>query len=149
MFDKTSAWHYSDVIMSVVASQINCISIVYSTICSGINQRKHQSSASLAFVRGIHRCLVNSLHKGPVMWEMFPFDDVIMWSQKSFITNKTFQKTCLYMVIAVPANGLAPLGAMPSTGTAMTMFRSHIFGSGHKLQLSCYLVLLSIDSKTR
>ena len=42
------------------------------------NQRKHQSSASLAFVRGIHRWPVNSLHKGPVTRKMFPFDDVIM-----------------------------------------------------------------------
>ena len=42
------------------------------------DQRKHQSSASLAFVRGIHRRPVNSPHKGPVMRKMFPFDDVIM-----------------------------------------------------------------------
>ena len=40
--------------------------------------RKPQSSASLAFVRGIHRWPVNSPHKGPVMWKVFPFDDVIM-----------------------------------------------------------------------
>ena len=42
------------------------------------NQRKHQSSASLAFVRGIHRSPVNSPHKWPVTRKMFPFDDVIM-----------------------------------------------------------------------
>ena len=40
---------------------------------------KHQSSASLAFVRGIHRWPVNSPHKGPVTRKMFPFDDVIMF----------------------------------------------------------------------
>ena len=39
---------------------------------------KHQSSASLAFVRGIHRWPMNSPHKGSVMWKMFLFDDVIM-----------------------------------------------------------------------
>ena len=39
---------------------------------------KHQSSASLAFVRGINRWPVNSPHKWPVTWKMFPFDDVIM-----------------------------------------------------------------------
>ena len=54
--------HYSDVLMSAMASQITGISIVYSTVCSGADQRKYQSSASLAFVRGIHRCLMNSLH---------------------------------------------------------------------------------------
>ena len=71
-------WHYSDIIMSMMASEITSLMIVYSTIYLGANQRKHQSSASLAFVRGIHRWLVISLHKGPVMWKMFPFDDVIM-----------------------------------------------------------------------
>ena len=43
------------------------------------DQRKHQSSASLAFVRGIQRWPVNSPHKGPVTRKMFPFDDVIVW----------------------------------------------------------------------
>ena len=52
--------------------------IVYSTVYSGANQRKHQSSASLAFVRGIHRWLVNFPHKGSVTRKMFPFGDVIM-----------------------------------------------------------------------
>ena len=42
------------------------------------DQRKRQSSASLAFVRGIHRWPVNSPHKWPVTRQMFPFDDVIM-----------------------------------------------------------------------
>ena len=69
---------YSDIIISVVMSQITGISIVCTTICSDSDQRKHQSSASLAFVRGIHRSAVNSPHKGPVAWKMFPFADVIM-----------------------------------------------------------------------
>ena len=73
------AAHYSDVIMSMMASQITSFLIVCSTVCSGTDQRKHQSSASLAFVWGIHQSLVDSPHKGPVMWKMFPFDDVIMW----------------------------------------------------------------------
>ena len=71
--------HYSDVIMSTMASQITSHTIVYSTVYSGIDQRKHQSSTSLAFVRGIHRWPVNSPHKGPVTRKMFPFDDVIIW----------------------------------------------------------------------
>ena len=57
---------------------ITSITIVYLTVYSGADQRKHQSSASLAFVRGIHRWPVNSPHKGPVTRKMFPFDDVIM-----------------------------------------------------------------------
>ena len=57
------------------ASQITGISLVCSTVCSGADQRKHQSSAPLAFVRGIHRWLVNSLHKRTITRKMFPFND--------------------------------------------------------------------------
>ena len=66
--------------MSAMASQINSPTIVFSTVYSGRDERKHQSSASLAFARGIHRWPVNSPHKGPVTRKMFPFDDVIMES---------------------------------------------------------------------
>ena len=52
--------------------------IVYSTVYSGVDQSKHKSPASLAFVREIHRWPVNSPHKRPVTRKMFPFDDVIM-----------------------------------------------------------------------
>ena len=47
--------HYMDVIMTTMGSQITSLTIVYSTVYSGADQRKHQSSASLAFVWGIHR----------------------------------------------------------------------------------------------
>ena len=70
--------HYGDVIMGTMASQITSLTIVYSTVYSGADQRKHQSSASLASVRGIHWGPVNSPHKWPVTRKMFPFDDVIM-----------------------------------------------------------------------
>ena len=63
--------HYNDVIISAMASQITSLKIAYSTVYSGTDQRKHQSSTSLAFMRGIHR-------SGPVTRKMFPFDGVIM-----------------------------------------------------------------------
>ena len=66
------------VTMSSIASQITSLTIVYSTVYSDADQRKHQNSASAAFVRGIHRSPVNSPHKWPVTRKMFPFDDVIM-----------------------------------------------------------------------
>ena len=72
--------HYGDVIMSATASQITSLAIVCSNVYSGTDQRKHQSSASLAFVPGIYQWPVNSPHKGPVTRKMFPFDDVIMYS---------------------------------------------------------------------
>ena len=71
-------WHYNDAIMSSLASEVTSLTIVYSTVYSGADQRKHRSSTSLAFVRGIHRGPVNSLHKWPVTRKMFRFYDVIM-----------------------------------------------------------------------
>ena len=71
-------YHYCDVIMGTAASQITSLTIVYTTVYSDADQSKHQSSASLAFVWGIHRSPVNSPHKWPVPRKMFPFDDVIM-----------------------------------------------------------------------
>ena len=75
--------HYSDAIMRTMASQITSVSVVCSTVCLGADQRKHQSSVSLAFVRGVHRSPVDSR-------KMFPFDDVIMFTnlpQSHIITS--------------------------------------------------------------
>ena len=47
--------HYNDVIMTTMASKTTSLTVVYSTVYSDADQRKHQSSASLAFVWGIHR----------------------------------------------------------------------------------------------
>ena len=64
--------------MDAMASKITSFTVVYSTVFSSTDHGKQQSSASLAFVRGIHRWPVNSLHKWAVTRKMFPFDDVIM-----------------------------------------------------------------------
>ena len=79
-YPQMNVTHYDDVIMTMLASQITSLTVVYSIVHSGVNQRKHQSSASLAFVREIHRGPVNFPHKWPVTRKMFPFDDVIMGS---------------------------------------------------------------------
>ena len=76
--DTQTQKHYNDVITNAIASQITSLTVVYSTVYSDADQGKHQSSASLAFVRGFHRGPVNSPHKWPVTRKMFPFDDVIM-----------------------------------------------------------------------
>ena len=73
-------WHYSNVIMSAMASQITSLMVVFSTVYPGADQIKHQSFAPLAFVRGIHRWPVNSAHERPVTWKTLPFDDVIIFS---------------------------------------------------------------------
>ena len=87
--------------MGMMVSQITSLKIVYSTVYSGPDQRKHQSSASLAFVRGIHRSPVNSPNKGPVTWKMFPFDDVIIYSEHhtqvgKFLKNTVLNKTWIH-----------------------------------------------------
>ena len=76
-------YHCNDVIMGAIASQITSLTIVFSTVYLDTGQRKHQSSTSLAFERGIHRRPVNSQHKWPVTRKMFPFDDVIMLHQNN------------------------------------------------------------------
>ena len=66
--DMVQFFHYYDVMMGAMASQITSLTIVYSTVYSDADQSKHQSYASL--VRGIHP--VNSLHKWPVTRKLFP-----------------------------------------------------------------------------
>ena len=79
-----------------------CVSNHQSCICLlnrlvGVDQRKHQSSASLAFVWGIHRGPVTSPHKGPVTQKMFPFDDVIKWSFSKYHMTSIFDIVRLYI----------------------------------------------------
>ena len=70
--------NYNGVIMGAMVSQITSLTIVYSIVYPWSDQRKHQSSALLAFVRWIHRWPVNSPHKWPVTRKMFQCDDAIM-----------------------------------------------------------------------
>ena len=107
-------YHYGDIIMGAIASQITNLSIVYSTVYADANQRKHQSFAPLAFVRGIHRGPVNSPHKWPVTRKMFPFDDVIIFT--TVATGQVYRFTTLVSVqwnhISVPLIGVhsSPIG---------------------------------------
>ena len=95
--ESAATLHYNDVIMGAMASEIISLAIVYSTAYPDAVQRKHQSFASLAFVRGIHRWPVNSPHKGPETRKMLPFDYAIMvtWF--------------CYQMIAKPSNMTRPI----------------------------------------
>ena len=95
--------HYNDVIMSAISSQITSLTIVYSTVYSAADQRKHQRSASLAIVRGIHRGPVNSPHK---------------WS----VTRKCFHlMTSSCGIIVRPGCGIYRLMFTPSSSTPLTL----------------------------
>ena len=138
-------YHYDYVIMTMLASQITSLTVVYLIVYSGVNQRKHQSSASLAFVWEIHRGPVNFPHKWPVTRKMFPFDDVIMlhlvqvrgWHKNentqmlhsepnptnSFLSELT---PSLSSAILVLWSGYANL-------SMRTVFKIHISVSGHSV----------------
>ena len=64
--------------MSVMASQVTSLMIIYSTVYSGTDEKNIKLRVTGLCVRGIHRWPVDSSHKGPVMRKMFPFDDVTM-----------------------------------------------------------------------
>ena len=93
--------------MGAMASQNISLTIVYSTVYSDADQSKHQSSASLAFVRAIHRGPVNSPHKWPVTRKMFPFDDVII------VFNEKYKK----MPVMHHMNKYRGAASRGSTGT--------------------------------
>ena len=98
--------NYSEVTMSAMASQFTGISMVYATVCSCADQRKHQSSASLAFMRGIHRSPVISPHKGPVTRKTFTY--VCIPNNKIYRehTACTVQPPCFAMFKAARYNTL-------------------------------------------
>ena len=79
-----------------ISNHHTSFTIVHSTVYSGTDQRKHQNSAPLAFVWGIHRSPVNSPHKGPVTRKIFPFDDVIMYftEKKVWSTTRPISTHC-------------------------------------------------------
>ena len=100
--NQVNPFHYHDVIMGAIASQITSLMIVFSTVYLDTDQRKHRSSASLAFVRGIHRRPVNSPHKWPVTRKMFPFDGVIICCYDIFSNTNISIYVCLCCMPDVP-----------------------------------------------
>ena len=109
-----------------MASQITSLTIVYSTVYS--DQTKHQSSESLAFVRGIYRWPVNSPHKWPVTRNMFPFDDVIMTKRNkpfSYLMGYACQTRRGRMLVAGPGRWLICLACCP----AKCSINSETYGS--------------------
>ena len=96
------------------------LSLVYSIVYSGADQRKRKSSASLAFVWGIHQWPVNYQHKKPVTRKMFPFDDVIMqygyhsltpsWEIHEFSPVDIFVYIYIYLVWKIPTSSFNCFG---------------------------------------
>ena len=78
--------------MSAMAYQITGVSTACSTVCSSADQRKHQTSASLAFVSGIHWWPVVSHHKGPVTRKCFHLM-TSSWQSAMHRSNHSYEKT--------------------------------------------------------
>ena len=120
--------------MNVMVSQLTSPIIVYSTVYSGADQRKHQTSASLAFVRGIHRRPVNSPHKGPVTRKMFPFDDVII------IFHEMCLRTCKAWNNAICNGGFS---SIPRISLALGCAGIPPAGSGNSIEpASCFCMIV-------
>ena len=83
--------------MGTIASHLTSLTIVYSAVYSGADQRKHQNSTSMAYERGNHRWPVIPRTKGNA--EMLPFDDVIMWQTNSNKANIKRQKPIIEHVL--------------------------------------------------
>ena len=71
-------FHYNDVIMSTMASQITSLTVVYSTVLFRHRSKKTSKLCVTGLCEGNSPWPVNSPHKGPVTRKMFPFHDVIM-----------------------------------------------------------------------
>ena len=86
LFPNAAVGNDFDVIMSVMTSQFTSVSIVYPTVCSCADQRKHLSSVSLTFVWWFHRWPLNFPHKGPVMRNFFS-----IWWRHHNVKRSEFQ----------------------------------------------------------
>ena len=117
--------------MGAIASLITSLTSVYSTVYSGADQRKHQSSGSLAFVRGTHRGPVNSPHKWPVTRKMFPFDDVIIMNTVCrllrFIVVLFHTYPCCLPGLHHLYYNAVIMSAMASQVTSLTIFYSTVY----------------------
>ena len=90
-YSRVPVMHYDDVIIGTIASQITSLTVVYSTVYSDADQRKHQISASLAFVWGIHRWIPR--RKGQLRGKCFhSMTSSWYYGVRSQITNKPSHK---------------------------------------------------------
>ena len=124
------AIHYGDVIMGAIASQITNLTIVYSTVYSDADQRKHQSSTSLTFVWGIHRGPVNSPHKWPVTRKFFPFDDVIMMSHEAITVRRNRRYLNLTTFVVNSNDSMHRISSFRDWSNALTSNIPTSFGAG-------------------
>ena len=123
--------------MSAMPSQITGVPIVYSTVCSGVDQRKHQSSVSPVFVRGIHRWPMDSPHKGSVTRKMFLFDYVFVMCgglnlrQRKSLVHEQLRRYIyihIYIIYGVYSKRYAHASIMTSSNETFPAFLAIVRG---------------------
>ena len=129
--------HYCDIIMGTMASQITSLTIVCSTVYSGSDQRKHQSSASLVFLQGIHQWPVNYPHKWPVTRKCFH----LMMSSCSICSQVKAWTKSLPIADTAASIVLALTHKWHGMSTGLLVLVSHLhshWGITFHLQLNCF-----------
>ena len=113
--DEKNHMHYADVIMTKMASQITSLTVVYSTVYSDADQIKHQSSASLAFVWGIHRDRWIPRTKGQLRGKCFhlmtsswPMDCLVSHVMHSRVMRHVDMETLSTLLAFCEENPLVP-----------------------------------------
>ena len=87
--------------MGAIASQITSLTIVYSTVYPDADQRKHQSSASLAFVRGIHRGPASNAENVSIWWRHHVVG-VIKWAPGTSVSEEIFFTIMIWYELMQP-----------------------------------------------
>ena len=137
--------------MSAIASQITSLTIVYSTVYSGADQKKHQSSASLAFVWGIHRDRWIPCTKGQSRGKCFHLmtsscglcviiDFFIAISFPWWLLSSTETCVCLRLVVRCTATTLQELLNMRH----MQLWNTQIWFNNSYCLLTILIILLDI-----
>ena len=153
--------HYFDLIMSAMASQITGVSVVNSIVYSGPDQRKHQNSHSLAFVRGIHRWPVNTPHKG-----VSNVENVSIWwrhhdctrSDLRYVYRRTSVQAYkqgnnvgkdlpIHVINTMSADVLATQGARASAAMVLTYFSRNDSGRARQGFIKWLCLLFSFQSR--
>ena len=139
--------HYSDIITSAMASQITGVSSICSTVYSGADQRKHQSSTSLAFVRGdrwIPRTKGQSApHKGPVRRKIFPFDYVILLSNYGGSSGTQTSTTPVHICMAIREYSQFTLLSLSFPSYVMLDdIRSQLLKNNRKVVVSSHFIFI-------
>ena len=113
--------HYNDIIMSAMAPPITSLTIVCSTVYS--DQKEHQSSTSMAFVRGIHRWPVNSSHK-----KASNAENVSIWWRHHVLTpRRIFQCDITVVIVYITQHPILAVALLDKFGSRIYSYTDFLY----------------------